>query len=90
MSRASAKRSRRADLDQEQHDRAGAGRDHVGELDEVLGAALGDGVGKFGQPRLAHQMHVLDLDIAGRPAGSSSRKSTREFLPYFTSRRIEA
>ncbi len=26
-------------------------------------------IGKFGQPRPAHQVDVLDLDVAGRPAG---------------------
>ena len=41
----------RADLDQEQHHRAAPGRHHVAELAEVLGAALGHGVGKFGEAR---------------------------------------
>ncbi len=58
------KTPRRADLDQEQHHRAVAGRHHVGEFHEVLRAALGHRVRKFGKARAAHQMHVLDLDIA--------------------------
>src|ERR1041385_5262935 len=57
---------RRADLDQEQHDGAVALLDHVAKLFEVLGAALGLGVGEFRHARRAHQMHVLDLDIARR------------------------
>ena len=51
MSRASAKRCRRADLDQIQHHRAVARLDHVAELVEVLCAALGLGIGKFGEAR---------------------------------------
>ncbi len=58
---------RRADLDQIEHHGACARRHHVGELVEMLGAALGHGIGKFGQIALPHQVHVLDLDIAGRP-----------------------
>ena len=44
---------RRADLDEIQHHRAGAGRHHVGKLVEMLGAALGHRVGKFGKARAA-------------------------------------
>src|SRR5207302_2916995 len=58
---------RRADLDQEQHHRAGARRRYLAKLDEVLGPALGHRIGKFRQPWLAHEVHVLDLDVARRP-----------------------
>ena len=57
----------RADLDQVQHDGAGAAGDHGGELVEVPGAARGDRIGKLGEAGLPHQMDVLDLHIAGRP-----------------------
>ena len=53
-------------LDQEHHRGAGAFGDHVGELVQVLRAPGRDRIGKLGKARLAHQVHVLDLDIAGR------------------------
>ena len=61
------KTPRRTDLDQEQHHRAGALCRHVGQLGEVLRPALGDRVGEFRECRAAHQVDVLDLDIARRP-----------------------
>ena len=66
-----------------QHHRAGAGRDHVGKFGEMLGAALGDRVGKFGKARPAHQVHVLDLDIAGRPAGRFEQEIDPRGLAVF-------
>ena len=51
--------------------------DHVGELAQMLGAALGHAIGELGQARLAHQVHVLDLDVAGPLRGHSSRMSMR-------------
>ena len=46
--------------------RAPAG-EHAGKLTQMLGAARGHAVGKFGEPRLAHQVDVLDLEIARPP-----------------------
>ena len=43
-----------------------AGRHHVAKLVEVPGAAGGDAVWKLRQAGRAHQVDVLDLDIAGR------------------------
>src|SRR5581483_9055504 len=57
----------RADLDDEQHHGAGAHLYDVAELRKVFRAAIGDAIGKLGESLLPHQMHVLDLEITGRP-----------------------
>jgi len=46
--------------DKEQH-RTGATRDCRRQLVEMLGAAGGHAIGKFGQAGLAHEMDVLDF-----------------------------
>ena len=53
-------------LHQIKHHRAMAGRCHGRQLAQMLGAARGDAIGKFGEPRPAAQMHILDLDIGIR------------------------
>src|SRR6476619_562785 len=58
---------RRPDLDQEQHYRARACCDHRAQFAELLRPALGNRVGQFCPSRLAHQVHVLDLEIAWWP-----------------------
>ena len=53
-----------------------AGCHHVGELVEVLGAARRDAVRELGEARLAHEVAVLHLEIAGRlrrPSRAGSR-----------------
>ncbi len=57
---------RRGDLDQEQHDGARSRCRHGGELAEMLGAAPGHRIRELCEPRLAHEVDVLDLHIAGR------------------------
>ena len=47
------KARRRADLDQIEHHRAVPACDHVAQFVEMLGAALGLGIGKFGKPACA-------------------------------------
>ena len=56
---------------------------HVGKLRQVLRPALGHRVGKFGQARLAHQVHVLDLDVARRPAGAFEQEIHARVFPVF-------
>ena len=83
MSAGEGETLRRADLHQIEHHRASPGRDHVGQFGEVLGAALGDGVGKFGEPRPSHHVHVLDLDIAGRTVGCFEQEIDPRGLAVF-------
>ena len=40
----------------------------------MLGAARGYAIGKFGEARLAHEMDVLDFQVARRPAGVFEQK----------------
>jgi len=49
----------------------------------MLGAALGHRVGKLGEPLLPHQMHVLDLHIAGRAAGLLQQEIHPRILAVF-------
>ena len=70
MSRASAEALGRADLDQIQHHRARAGRDRVAQLVEMLSPRSVLASGNSARPGPPHQVHVLDLDVAGRPAGA--------------------
>ena len=58
---------RRWNLDDVELHGAGAAIATMPQLVEMLGAAGGDAIGKFGKPRLAHQMDILDLQIARRP-----------------------
>ena len=45
------------------HDGAMPRRGHIGQFVEMLGSALGGGIGKFGDAGPAREMHVLHLDI---------------------------
>jgi hypothetical protein len=65
MSRASANCA----ADQEQHDGAGPGRRHRGQLVEVFRPARRHRIRELGEARAPHQVHVLDLDVAGRTIG---------------------
>src|ERR1051326_4757673 len=56
----------RRNLDDKEEHGAGAAGDHQRQIVEMLGAAHRDAIGKLGEVRRAHQVHVLDLEIAGR------------------------
>ena len=54
----------------------------------MLCSALGHGIGKFGERRSPHQVHVLDLDVTGRPVRMLEQEvdpriaSILHFAPY--------
>ena len=52
-----------------EHHRPRAAGNGIAQLAQMLGSTGSDTVGKLGQAlvRVTAQMHVLDLDIAGRP-----------------------
>src|SRR5208282_5047231 len=74
---------RRWNLNDEEEYGARAARRHGSELPEMLGAAVGHAVREFGEPRLAHEMDVLDLQIAGRPRRIFEQKIDPGVLSVF-------
>ena len=78
-------------LDEIDHDGAMSSLGHVAQFLQMLGAACGDAVGEFGQPRDAAEMHVLDLDIGEASCWIAKQEvPMRELTPYFCSARSSA
>src|SRR5262249_61422466 len=69
------------DLDHEQHDSACALFDRGAELGKMLGAAGGYAVGKFSQAPTPHEVHILNLNVAGRRSSPFKQEIDARVLP---------